>query len=351
MQIAYYAHVNDARRSGVFLKIAGQIDRWRAAGHDVRLFVATRDTDDPWTSAVGDVVVGRYGGPLSRLRAITALVEGIRAFKPSLVYLRWDMFYPPMLRLPGRAPLVLEINTDDKGEGAIGSRIRSTYHAWTRWILLGRARGFVFVTSELSERTSFARFGAKHRVVTNGVDLASYPILPAVERPGPRLVFVGTAGQPWHGIDKLLALAAQRPDWRFDIVGMDAAIAPPNVVWHGALERARVIDILAGADVGVGTLALHRKSMNEACPLKVREYLAMGLPILYGYEDPDADGLGPYVLRIANTETNVTDALDEIDAFVTRSRGVRVPREALAHIDFGVKEAQRLALFDELVRT
>jgi len=359
MQIAYLAHVNAARRSGVLPKIAGQIDRWRAAGHEVRLFVATRDADDPWSERLPDVVLRRYDGPLSRLRAMTGLVEGIRALGPALVYLRWDLFYPPMLRLPRRAPLVIEINTDDEAESALGSRIRSTYNRWTRNLLLGRAHALVFVSSELSGKPSFARFAGIHRVITNGVDLAAYPSLPAVEGPHPRLAFVGTAWQPWHGIDKLVALATRRPAWRFDILGMNAQSGlpgmapealPSNVTWHGPVDRARVIEILATADVGVGTLALHRKSMDEACPLKVREYLALGLPILYGYTDPDADGLGRYALKIENTEKNVIDAGDVIDAFVAQARGLRVPRSAVAHIDVAVKEAQRLALFDDLVR-
>ena len=232
--------------------------------------------------------------------------------------------------------------------------MRVLYNRLTRGLLLRRARALVFVTSELSRKPSFAGFRGVHRVITNGIELAAYPSLPAIEGPAPRLAFVGTAGQPWHGLDKLVELAYRRPEWRFDIIGMDsdawATQAPPaNVAWHGALDRAGVIDVLATADVGVGTLALHRKSMNEACPLKVREYLAVGLPILYGYSDPDADDLGSHVLRIENTETNVIDALDAIDAFVTRSRGVRVPRSAVGHLDVSVKEGQRLALFNELV--
>ncbi len=356
MKIAYYAHVNDARRSGVLLKIAGQVREWRAAGHEVRLFVLTRDADDPWTEAAGDVAIRRYASALSRIRAVAALVEAVRAYGPRLVYLRWELFYPPMIRFPGRAPLVLEINTDDKGEDAWAGRGRRAYQALTRWILMRMAQGFVFVTTELGNSRSFAGFRARRRVVTNGVDLAAYPVLPPATGSEPRLVFVGTAGQPWHGVDKLLRFAPLRPDWRFDIVGMDydimdpGAVVPPNVAFHGALDRAGVVDMVSRADVGVGTLALHRKSMDEACPLKVRAYLAMGLPVLYGCADPDLDGLGTYVLRIPNTETNLTDAIDAIDAFVTRSRGVRVPREAVAHIDVRVKEGQRLALFDDLVR-
>lgn len=354
MRIAYFAHVNAARRSGVLQKVAGQAGQWRAAGHEVRVFILTREADDPWTELVGNVVIRRYAGPLSRIKALIRLVEAVRAFGPGLVYLRWDLFYPPMLRFPRRAPLVIEINTDDVAESAIGSRVRVVYNRLTRGLLLGRARAFVFVTSELSAKPSFAGFKATHRVVTNGIELAAYPSLPAIGGPEPRLAFVGTAGQPWHGLDKLVELAYRRPEWRFEIMGMDndvwATQAPPsNVTWHGALDRAGVIEVLATADVGVGTLALHRKSMNEACPLKVREYLAVGLPILYGYADPDADFLGSYVLRIENTETGVIDAIDAIDDFVTRSRGVRVPRSAVGHLDVAVKEGQRMALFDELV--
>ena len=79
--------------------------------------------------------------------------------------------------------------------------------------------------------------------------------------------------------------------------------------------------MLASADVGIGTLGLHRKSMDEASPLKVREYLAVGLPVLYGYRDPDADDLQPFVLKVANTPTNVVDELDRIDGFVHGARG------------------------------
>jgi len=125
-------------------------------------------------------------------------------------------------------------------------------------------------------------------------------------------------------------------------------VAGPNVKWHGPLDRTDVLRILEEADVGVGTLALHRNSMTEACPLKLREYLAVGRPVFYGHMDPDVDGLHSYSLRIANTETNVIDELPRIDEFVWRSRGVRIPRSEVAHIDMARKEAQRLALFDDI---
>jgi Glycosyl transferases group 1 len=353
MRIAYFAHVNGGSRSGVFHKIAGQAEQWRTEGHIVRVFVLTRDDAAHWQRALGDALVCRYDRVLSRMTAMTKLVRAMRRFHPKVVYLRQDLFYPQMLCFPAHAALIVEVNTDDLYEYALGRRIRAFYNARTRDIMLRRARGLVFVTAELSLRPTFRNYPGRHCVVTNSIRLEAYPTFPAPASEHPRLVFIGTAGQPWHGVDKLVTLAVMRRDWRFDIVGMrdETHSSPPNIDWHGPLERAEALGVLAHADVGVGTLALHRLSMNEACSLKVREYLAVGLPVLYANRDADADGLDPYTLRIANTESNVVDELRRIEAFVERSRGLRVSRSSVAHIDLAEKERQRLALFEDLAGT
>jgi hypothetical protein len=353
MRIAYFAHANGGSQSGVFHKVVGQAEQWRTRGHVVRVFVLTRDDTTQWQSALGDAVVCQYDRLSSRMTAMVKLVRAMRGFCPKIVYMRRDLFYPQMVCFPARAILVIEVNDDDLHEYALGRRIRAQYNARTRNIMLRRARGLVFVTPELSLRPSFRDYPGRHYVVANGIRLDSYPTFPAPNGEHPRLVFVGTAGQPWHGVDKLVALAAMRSDWRFDIIGSRDALhsSPPNVVWHGPLDRSKALDILARADVGVGTLALHRDSLDESSSLKVREYLAVGLPVLYASRDADTDGLDPYTLRIANTESNVVDELPRIEAFVERSRGVRVPRSSVAHIDLAQKERQRLALFEELAGT
>ena len=350
MRIAYFAHVNGGSRSGVFQKIGGQVEQWRAAGHTVRAFVLTRDDVGEWQARLGDSVVCRFDGVLARIRAVSKLVGATRRFNPSIVYLRRDLFYPQMLWFPAKAALVVEVNADDLAEYALGPRVRAFYNARTRGIVLRRAKGLVFVTHELSGHPSFRQFRGRRAVITNGVSLSSYPTLPAPAGAHPRLAFIGTPGQPWHGIDKLVMLAGIHSDWRFDIIGMrdEAHTSPANVVWHGPLERADALGVLAQADVGVGTLALHRNALDEACSLKVREYLAVGLPVLYASRDVDAEGLDSVTLRIANTETNVVDELPRIEAFVEHARGLRVPRSSVAHIDVAQKERQRLSLFEEI---
>lgn len=350
MRIAYFAHVNGGSESGVHHKIEAQLRAWRSAGHSTLACVATRDDPDHWRTRMGSAIVRRYTGYRSRLLAMARLVQGVRRYSPDVVYMRWDLFYPPMLALPNSAALVIEVNTDDVEEYRLGSPLRAYYNARTRRLLMSRARGMVFVTSELCAAPPFRGLRAVRRVVANGVELGSYPQLLPRATGAPRLVFVGTAGQPWHGIDKVLTLARLQPDWQVDIVGSHGLDSEPssNVTWHGPLSRSRLLPILERADVGIGTLALHRKGMDEACSLKLREYLAVGLPVVYGHQDRDVDGVVRESLRIPNTETNVVDDLERISRFVHACRGKRVPRSTVQHIDVTRKEEQRLGLFDTL---
>jgi glycosyltransferase involved in cell wall biosynthesis len=353
MRIAYFAHVNGGPGTGVYQKIVGQLGRWRAEGHDVRLFLFTRDEAFLASGMPGDPIVGCHQGPASRLRVTAELVGRIRRFDPDVVYWRQSLFYPAALRLPRRAALIIEIQTDDLREFALGSRARSGYHRLTRGVLLRRAQALVFVTPELANGSTYQGYPASRHVITNGIDLDAYPELPAPRNDSPHLAFVGSAGMRWHGVDKLVALAEARPGWHFDIVGYDAPseASGSNMTYHGISSRAEVLAVLAGADVAVASLALHRIGMQQGSTLKMREYLAVGTPVIYAASDPDVDGIVPHTLRIANTETGVIDGLDAIDEFVHRVNGHRIPREAVAHVHTERKERERLAMFQEVLRS
>ncbi len=351
MRLAYFGQISGAPSSGVLHKVQGQTEQWLARGHEVRLFLLTRDEPALWSDVFPQAYVRQFTDPLSRFRAMAGLVRGVRSYRPDLIYHRYFAFYPTTLILPWRTPVVIEVNTDDPKEYALTGRFRSSYNSATRGLVLGRADALVFVTNELSDSPSFAGFRGRHVVITNGIDLAAYPELPAPAGDPPRLVFVGSPGQPWQGFDKVVRMARLRPTWRFEIVGTEAeGPAPDNVRWHGPLQREAVLDVLASADVAIGQLALHRKDMHENSTLKNREYLAVGLPMLYAHRDPDADTLDAGVLRIANTESNVEDEIDRISDFVATSIGFRIPRSAVGHLDYGAKEEQRLGLFQELLR-
>jgi hypothetical protein len=87
--------------------------------------------------------------------------------------------------------------------------------------------------------------------------------------------------------------------------------------------------------------------MHEACPLKVREYLAFGMPVIAAYEDTDIPPNADYFLRLPNDDTPLAPHLSSIRAFLKYWQGRRVPRFAVAHLDTAVKERQRLAFMEE----
>lgn len=330
MKIAYVCYWDLRRRDGVTDKIEGQVARWRAAGHEVEVH----------SIRPGD----------ARLRATTVLARALRSSRPDLVYLRYDLFLPPLLYGFGSAALVVEVNSNSQAELRARSELSARYERVQRRILLRRADGAVAVTHELERELQRDRPGLATMVISNGVEFAAAPSDAARGQEAPRLVYVGESAY-WQGVDKILELAKRFPAWRFDLVGVASRPAPANVAFHGFLGRGDYERLLAASDVGIGTLALHRKQMDEACPLKVRRYLEFGVPVLLGYVDTDLDELDAWwLLKLPNVEENVRDGAGEIEAFVERVAGRRVPRAEVERlVSADVKEAERLAFFEDVV--
>lgn len=356
MRIAYVCHWNLDDGDGVAKKVETQARLWREAGHDATIFSLA-----PGEAQDRDGIRAFPYGAVSRRSATSTLARAVRAFAPDLVYLRYDLFLPPIWRLARKAPTVVEVNSDDRAEYrrfvAFRGRRALVYNEVNRRRLLGAAKGLVFVTGELAASPNFFRYDVPSTVIANGIELGNAPT-PA---PGHRLraVFLGTAGQAWHGVDKLATLAREAPELDIDLVGyteeqLRATVAdvPGNLRVHGRLSRSEYEPLLAAADAGIGTLALHRKDMREAAPLKVREYLAAGLPVVIAYDDVDLAGIEPWwILRLPNDEANVAVHVERIRAYLETVRGRRVPREEVeALISWAAKERVRLAFLSGLAR-
>jgi glycosyltransferase involved in cell wall biosynthesis len=211
--------------------------------------------------------------------------------------------------------------------------------------VLSRARGIVAVADEIASHPSVSRFGRPTIVVPNAVDLDSYPSLPPTGNVTPRLTFLGAPGLDFHGVDKIERLARHFPSWRFDVIGPgpdELREQNPNLQAHGLLDAADYLPILAQTDVAIGPLAMYRKEMSEASPLKVAEYLAYGIPAIIGHTDTRFPTGAPFLLQIPNTEDNVETSLERISEFVLGWMGRRVDRAAIAAIDTRMLERRRL---------
>jgi hypothetical protein len=361
MRIAYVSlHWPRTRDSGVGKKIQSQIMTWNRMGHEARLFMHSAHYQ-PLTDLIeGDyffyTTSGKINTELDRIRAMTAMIAAVRKFRPDVIYLRYSIYVYPAHHLMEIAPVVEEINTNDltQHEGLGG--VYSLYNRFTRGIFLHRVRGLVTVSRELAISSAFVSYHKPTLVIANGCKLDDFPQLPPPYNKVPRLVFIGNPGYPWHGVDKLIDLACRFSDIHIDIVGYDTLPGfdpmPDNLTLHGYLSKQEYQQVLAMADVAISSLALHRVQLEEASPLKSRECLAFGLPLVIAYEDTDLDDQDcDFLLKIPNKEDNIQTHAQSIRDFAYRMRGRRADRELLkTYIDADQKEATRLSFFEELLQ-
>lgn len=353
MRIAYACYVSAFAADGVNKKITSQLTTWRAAGHSAELFCLTPGPggNQTWPALEGHLF--RFRGQQERARATVALARAVAHFEPDVIYLRHDIFVPPVWAAMGTTPVAVEINTDDRGESLSGHALGHFYHEATRGLILRAAAGFVCVTHELARSPRLTRFDKPTVVIANGPESAGVEPLAPPSSPRPAAAMLIGYPASWTGVDKAISLARGLPEIDLHLIGevdRDSHL-PANVVLHGTLSRAAYRRVLSQVDFGLGPLALHRKGMSEASPLKVREYLMHGLPVLSAYHDTDFLGEERwFLLRLPNTEDNIEGSLPAVRAWIEAIRGRRVARaEVHDRLSIEHKESARLRFLQGLV--
>jgi glycosyltransferase involved in cell wall biosynthesis len=361
MRIAYVSlHWPRTHNSGVGKKIQSQVAAWTEMGHEARLFMHTSRQELQSDLIEADYFFyatnGKIKTEIDRINAMTRMIKAILNFHPDLIYLRYSIYVYPAHRLMDIAPVIEEINTNDLTQHEGLGAIYSLYNRLTRGIFLRNVRGLVTVSRELAVSPAFADYRKPTCVIANGVNLDKFIQLPAPSNHIPRLVFIGNPGCLWHGIDKLVTLARLVPDIQLDIIGYselpDLEPLPDNITLHGYLALKEYQNVLASADVAVSSLALHRVQLEEASPLKSRECLAFGLPLVLAYIDTDLDVLkSDFLLKIPNKEDNIQTHSQDIREFAYKMRGLRVNHSQIIKLDQTDKELDRIDFFKKIVQS
>lgn len=358
MRIAYVTvHVApELMQGGVGKKIKTQISVWREAGHKVTLFSLT-PAEIPFPEEcqiLFDAKTSLFKREASRASSLMRLLDAVRSYQPNIIYLRFGLYSFPLHRLFKIAPTVLEVNSDDRVEYSTRGKLFYWLNRLTRGLIFTPAAGIVTPTRELTDIYALKK-DQSSVVISNGVDMTSVEILPPPKNNKPVLTLVGSPGMNWHGTDKLIRFAQENSDILVNIVGYTAQDVdmpiPPNVTMYGYLSYAQIREVLIQTDVACGTLALHRKNMQEACPLKVREAVLYGLPLLLGYYDTDLSDLNlPSILQIPNTEDNLITHADQIRKFAYEMKGKRLDFNSVApYLDQRKKEEARLVFFEKVI--
>jgi hypothetical protein len=250
-------------------------------------------------------------------------------------------------------------NTDEIGELSIKKTLKRQVLVWlVRKIgsrLLRRVAGIIGVTEEIRRvEVIKARPNTPlSTVITNGINVDSIPFTGFKRYDGLELnlVFVASHFQPWHGCDRLMAgLARHRGEPVIvHIVGdvdeelrlLTNHIGDDNrVILHGSLTGNQLDRIMSQANLAVGSLAIHRNGMRQACTLKVREYSSRGIPFLYAYDDPDISTDVVWALRFEGNEEPIE--ISRIIAFAQKvssidGLSVQMREYARNYLDWGRK--------------
>lgn len=328
-------------------EVAEQLDiRWQT-----RAFVPPE--------TLGKICVNAPVSSRARLRFKQAYYSWLTTVAPDydLLLLRYTLHDPLQLFFVSRCPIpvytvhhTLEVPELQSQPGA-ANRVKSLAERMLGLGTLGKVRGFVGVTKEIAEyeRARSGNPAAVVHVYPNGINLAEHPPL-ADNRSTDRstepveILFVASSFYLWNGLDLLLEAARQRSDLdvKIHLVGKLDAQQQATVeqdhrfVIHETQASAYIQNLASRCTLGLSTLALFRKNMQEACPLKTREYLAYGLPVYGGY----IDVFPPEFRYFKNGPCDLAAIIDFAHAMRAEPRQ-RVRDEAAPYID-------KAALLDRL---
>lgn len=361
MKIAYILPIDISKYDGVLNKVTSQVEAWEKFGEEVRVFLITHhDHIDLTETSLGPLVfknlvnvykgrfmgfipIDLFGDWLGQRNVYSNVLDDVQKFQPEIVYARGTLFQPFYNRLGKRFKLILELNTDMGSEYKLQATqsikyfFRYIYFLITNRFLFNRVAGLASVTFDIASIYQ----DIPNKVFPNSINVDTYNTDGLHGDGNLRIFFIGSPGMPWHGVDILMELAEQLDDVYFDIVGVsnkEFPLSPKNVTLHGYLHKQEYMGLIAKATATMASLAFYRNGMEEACPLKVREYLAFCKPVILPYKDTSFEqkGYPEWILQLPNSRRGILAGVDSIRQFLNRCHTFNITREEVknyVHVD------------------
>lgn len=356
MTIVYLIDYNPIENSGVIQKIKQQSSQWIKYGHKVYLVSSKTMAiyDKNYNIIVQNkplnIRFGRVGTAIKLLYSSYAIYTLLKNIEFDLIYMRYRLYMPFFNRILKNYKVIMEINSDDRLEYKLHSRLTDIYNRFTRDFLLKHIDAFVSVSYELKDK--FIYLNRPIEVIANGINIKEYEVKNSInQNKRPILVFIGSPNQSWHGLDKIVMLAKYFREYQFYIIGVDGKDSD-NIKYFGYLSQKKSTQIIRQCDIGIGTLSLYKTGLMEASPLKTRQYLACGLPLIYAYKDTDLQIEVDFALRLENSEDNID--YDKIENFIKQifnNNSIRQKARKFAeeYLDYNKKEKIRLEFFERIL--
>jgi glycosyltransferase involved in cell wall biosynthesis len=237
--------------------------------------------------------------------------------------------------------------------------------------VLKQVDAVIGVTQEITQyETSLAGKDILGYTFTNGIHVDKYPLKP-YRKPAEnivKLLYVGSNTAHWHGLDRLLSgISSYQGKARVELhmAGtMSGSIRKlikslrieHLVTCHGYTTGGELDMLFDLCDCAVGTLGMHRKNLSHGSTLKVREYMARGIPFVISHTDDDIPPDSPFVLMAPPNDTPID--MNDVIMFLSRVHemyGASLPSEmrsyARGNMDYRAKAAALIEFVTSLSLT
>lgn len=332
----------------VYLHTNKRLDEWRRQGIEVEAFVVGnggRLQRSPLSNLVHDL---RTSGDLTR---------GLAKFQPNLICCRWLTPVPGLVgKLRRIAPVVFEIHSNDIEETAAGRPLYGLYTRAFRERELRGGSGACFVTRELAGLHAFRGIPGPRGSFGNGTTLTQR----ATPVPSEKQVIGMAVGstQPWSGLDRFSHLAEALPEMRWVVVCPQPAFAHvsaavgQSVVVRGTRSTDEYYDELRSWTVAIGTMALERKGLSSAVPLKVRDSVGLGVPTVLPYWDDDLGSVTDPLLAnlAAENQASAPVSPEFLRDFSNSANGQNLRMSTSAVVNIERIESRRVEFFRDIVK-
>ncbi|MCB0478127.1 MAG: hypothetical protein KDC84_08185 [Crocinitomicaceae bacterium] len=323
----YYIFEYNSKMPGVNKKVASKIIELRKVGIPIKaLLIYTNENED--LSEYPDIIFEKvYFNAVGKTRKILKnrflsfinvyseqkkyfrfIYKKLRTKEFSLVIKRYGNLdisaYWFVRKIKGK--IIFELNTIQFEQNKKEWKFRSVLSSpsWISYVLysellygrkcLDKAKAVVAVSKEIADNT-IKRLREKERnkvhIVSNGINTNQIDSVTPKWNDELNMLMIRGVDSDWHGVDIVLeSMKHSSKKLQLFVVGeVSKEKENPNVIYTGRLnaEEISALIIKNNIHIGLGSMALFRAGLNEASPLKVRDYLSRGLPVVLNYYDTD----------------------------------------------------------------